>query len=723
MAFVPISGIVPQATENGNQASGMVLKFYEPGTLTPLAVGIDSTGATQTTEFLLDIQGYTTLSGNKEIPHVDQIYKIALYLDQADADANDTGSAVYVIDDIDQRADLQEDLQADIDSNSLRPLDSLKADNNIAVGDFVESSEYITGSGKGSGLYKKVIANPGSNLMNPPTADSNFLLLIRDAETNAYHSGAAIDGVTDDTVNLQEYADYLSSFVNGVNLDTTNKPIFYIPPADGAVITTQLNIPFGVSVIMDAPILVQAAAGATSPNGWVRIGEPPNGTTRGRNLKFVIDVRRLTLSDWVSEDDLGCWLDTVQAAEVWLRRFDNFTIGCRVGGAYSEIRLGEFRDNQIGMWYTNQANSFSTTTQFYGGEFAVINGSNNGINRYGIRFDQSVVNSMNSVVLDGQSFELSQTGAGAAEAVPYLISDFQQLSARNQRTEGNNDATFARLTNDCRWCRFQILNMFNIMQQETRLDDQSTYKIGNNLSFHSSINHENSYLIFDSGRLADKTVAYDANTENIAGLEGINNTSPATFKRNVSVTSVDYDRGSIVLGAGITSAMGVRINTRNCKKIGVVLDQDQANGTNAIIVAFDDAGTQLGTLNTTVLTNRSTPTVTANAGVAGGSYLLTGVLEPIENEHVFTFADDVADVYIGVYDGTFTSYKIYGLEGSAESYIGDSSSFGDTHNVAQQIPTSGTYEVGKFILNEVPAAASTKFVCTVAGTPGTWITE
>lgn len=607
-------------------------------------------------------------------------------------------------------------------AKDLQSLDVMKADLFFNVGEVRISSEYVTGTGNGSNPYEKVSIDPGFPLINPPTADGNWLKLLRNDSTNAYHSGALLDGVTNDLVSLQAYADYLASFVNGTNLDTTNKPIFYIPPSNGAVITAQLNIPHDISVIMDAPILVQAAANVTSPDGWVRINDTVPANARGRNLKFVIDVRRLTLSDWASDDDVGCVMDAVQAAEVWLRRFDNFTIGCRIGGAYSEIRLGEFRDNQIGMWYTNAASTFSTTTQFYGGEFAVINGSNNGLDRYGIKMSQSKVESMNSFVMNGQSYELSQAGAGAAEAIPMLVADIISLNAVNQRTEGNSAECFARLTGDCRWCTFELINQLQLgAGLNTQIDDQSTFKIGNVLSEHSRFNFANSYMIFDSGRLADKTIAYNLTQENIAGMEGINNTNPATFSRSINVTTINTD-GSITLGTGLNSSTGVRINTRNCKKFAFVLDQDQANVTTCGIVAFDSSGTQL-TASTDVLNNTSTPPVAPNLGVAGGFYFLTGPLDPPKNQHVITFSENVADAYFGFYDGDFFGLKIFVLENSAEVYTGDSAIVPPDMNIISQAPVVGLHGTGRVAFNEAPGVGATRFVCTAGGTPGTWISE
>lgn len=222
MAFVPISGIVPQVTENGNQANGMVLKFYEPGTLTPLAVGIDSTGATLTTEFLISIEGYTTLSGNEEIPHVDQIYKIVLYLDQADADANDTGSAVYVIDDIDLDADIQvqidsiildiEDLESSVRGISLinelaRPVDIND------IGNVYDTSELNTGSGSGSGKYELVNVDPGFPLINRQKTDGSlfWLKLFRGNYSPTIAGAIPNDLSRDDTDEVQEWLDWSAS--------------------------------------------------------------------------------------------------------------------------------------------------------------------------------------------------------------------------------------------------------------------------------------------------------------------------------------------------------------------------------------------------------------------------------------------------------------------------------------------------------------------------------
>jgi len=200
--WIPISGIVPQATTNGNQANGMVLKFYETGTLTPLAVSTNSTGSPTTTEFVLNTQGYTTLSTVIEIPHVNSEYKIVLYLDQTDADANDTGSAVYVKDAI-SLGNIFKDVQSDYDN-----LAAALAGPDLA-NTFVTVSERVDGSGVGGGVYEVVSVNPLFNLINPAKTDGsgNYLKLLFNASVNPYQAGAVGNGVAVDTLSLQEAID------------------------------------------------------------------------------------------------------------------------------------------------------------------------------------------------------------------------------------------------------------------------------------------------------------------------------------------------------------------------------------------------------------------------------------------------------------------------------------------------------------------------------------
>tara|TARA_R110002094_G_scaffold157781_2_gene144045 strand:+ start:12708 stop:14210 length:1503 start_codon:yes stop_codon:yes gene_type:complete len=77
--------------------SGAVLKAYAAGTTTNILMATDSGGGTTFTSVALNASGYPEHSGSIVIPHIDQNYKLALYADQAAADADTP--AIWSIDD------------------------------------------------------------------------------------------------------------------------------------------------------------------------------------------------------------------------------------------------------------------------------------------------------------------------------------------------------------------------------------------------------------------------------------------------------------------------------------------------------------------------------------------------------------------------------------------------------------------------------------------------
>lgn len=101
MAWNPISGTVPQYEAAGVAASGHYLKFYGAGTTTAIVMSTDSTGGTTLAKSQLNSEGYP-LNGSSAIfiPHIAQSYKIVLYANETDADANTFGNAVWNVDNL-----------------------------------------------------------------------------------------------------------------------------------------------------------------------------------------------------------------------------------------------------------------------------------------------------------------------------------------------------------------------------------------------------------------------------------------------------------------------------------------------------------------------------------------------------------------------------------------------------------------------------------------------
>lgn len=100
MAYNPISGTVPQySTANNELASGYYLKFYATGTTTPLSMATDSAAGTLLAKAKLNPSGMPISNpvdnDSVFIPFMNADYRVVLYKNEADADADTTGSAEF----------------------------------------------------------------------------------------------------------------------------------------------------------------------------------------------------------------------------------------------------------------------------------------------------------------------------------------------------------------------------------------------------------------------------------------------------------------------------------------------------------------------------------------------------------------------------------------------------------------------------------------------------
>lgn len=98
MAYNPVSGFTLQViAQSGEVASDYYLKFYEANTTTPLSMATNSTGGTLLVKAKLSDSGFPISNpldnSTVFIPHMNANYRLVVYLNETDADANDTASA------------------------------------------------------------------------------------------------------------------------------------------------------------------------------------------------------------------------------------------------------------------------------------------------------------------------------------------------------------------------------------------------------------------------------------------------------------------------------------------------------------------------------------------------------------------------------------------------------------------------------------------------------
>jgi hypothetical protein len=174
----------------------------------------DSTGGTTLAKCALNSLGYPVNGSNAVfIPHIDQTYKLALYTNATDADANTLANAVWVIDDLIQTDhSLREELAA---TGGLLLIGNVATVAELVTlspssGDTVETVSYYASTiPSGSGKYTaatladiRTAKGDGGwvpdELIDHTAANGLVWMLQHNGEINLYQAGAVGDNTTDD---------------------------------------------------------------------------------------------------------------------------------------------------------------------------------------------------------------------------------------------------------------------------------------------------------------------------------------------------------------------------------------------------------------------------------------------------------------------------------------------------------------------------------------------
>ena len=195
MAWTPITGTFIQYSEDNVDANGFYLKFYASGTTTPISMATDSTGATLLDKCQLDSDGMPVNgSGGSLIPYIDQKYKLVIYRNSTDADANTFASAYKEIDAIDP---VITSIPPSVESYATVALAKAAT---FTLGQSVETLGY-TASGDGGGADYLVSDSVTADGYNDHAIDGGIkvLALRVGLAVSPLQSGVTFDGTTDDT--------------------------------------------------------------------------------------------------------------------------------------------------------------------------------------------------------------------------------------------------------------------------------------------------------------------------------------------------------------------------------------------------------------------------------------------------------------------------------------------------------------------------------------------
>lgn len=160
MAFSPIALTIP----NYRDFKNYWIKAYVPSTTTPKVMASDKTGSPTVAKFELNTEGFPKTSGGALItPYIDGLYDLWLFPTEAEADANDTSSALRLAINVAADAAATETAAAiasTFDRTNPATLAIWRADTSSLAGDVVTTKERSTGNG--GGTVGDVIAGTGT---------------------------------------------------------------------------------------------------------------------------------------------------------------------------------------------------------------------------------------------------------------------------------------------------------------------------------------------------------------------------------------------------------------------------------------------------------------------------------------------------------------------------------------------------------------------------------
>ena len=194
MAYAAIANIIPQYENYPNYW----LKAYTQGTTTPKVMATDKTGATTASKFELNSDGFPITAGSAlVIPFIDGAYDLWLFSTAALADANTTGSAIQLADNIvapaaagDGAAPVYEDTAALMAANTNKE---------YAVGDVVVVKD------RSDGVFDVVLTSgvtPNTFDIIIGTADASVSFVLRTNGRYVASENGAITGTSDSAVVL-----------------------------------------------------------------------------------------------------------------------------------------------------------------------------------------------------------------------------------------------------------------------------------------------------------------------------------------------------------------------------------------------------------------------------------------------------------------------------------------------------------------------------------------
>lgn len=531
---------------------------------------------------------------------------------------------------------------------------------------------------------------------------------LADIAINVKNYGATGSNVTDDTVSINNAIAYCSLLVSqGI------KPNLIFPPAAGYMVNSGIVIPAGISVTMEAPINY----GGTSDEVCITVGASGAVNTQ---VYLKLRANRNVVSSWLSENSIGIRIYNANTLSVEIAQAQGFTIGVQMMGSgtgvsYNNFYLGYLINNKYAVDLNNELAGWCNENNFFGGRFGVLSGINTGLSRYGVRVTSKYSYYSNNNVFYKPSFELNAAVASPGEAVPILIEFGNNNSFWDLRNEGNSNTT-SRIMNS------STNNNYTVGFGTGHLEDASVYPANTITTQRDTSFTDASNLVYTSGSIHLSACYYDGAT----AIHVPNLHMASSGNSSVLVSTSALVLNSKYLEVPSTRGLGIFIKTTSCKKIVVRRDAENGFGGRVNIRCYDASGNILNDAGANHPYCKGSSHVTISYNSSFGNVYRTGT---DSNEDVyFVVGDDVDYVCVILSGGTaalrIRTFTVSSSESkTAAAWVGYEEIVKGV-NLMTTPPTAGTWAKGRRGLNGNPTAGQPKsWICTVAGTPGTWVSE
>ena len=514
--------------------------------------------------------------------------------------------------------------------------------------------------------------------------------------------GATGDGTTDDTTAIQAAFDAANTAGGGT--------VYF--PSGTYCISTTVTCSSLTNIIMDnAQIYYTTNDNKTA----LQIGS--DSTVAGYKFYRGLDVKRSVPSDWSSEDSIGIQIINAIRCKFDINYIDNFTIGVQCIGtspyyfAWNYLVLGTFVDNQTGLDLVaahGVSNGWTNENLFVHGTFINNTSTNTSSGRYGIRLRQTngTTNLLNNNHFIKPSFELKKP-AGLDSIAIYLS------GARFNKFDGCRVETTATIFKESGNNTYS--NIFDCGMTDTTTRDQSE------ATYSASMLHVRTYpkftehgtILFNSGNIAHKAVAYNGDSIQIEGLQGFY-LSNQTDHQYIGSNTYPFTLYPEYINFSDYWGIGCKLNTTNVKELIVRPELIDSTEVRVVVRCYDANGTLITTAGS------------VNGFITGDMTYMSAwsgwrSADITSFQHIW-LSDDVKSIalmltYNGVSPATPTKLKGFTITAAPGQCVVPHTPIVyaeklQSGNYASESPAYGFYQAGQLIKNIAPTGENTPgWVC------------